>query len=159
MDYHNITSRESIQSSLNIQRGFIVSIGSDGIILVESKLTHATHACRFLQIGVGVPSLIIGDEILFLLNEGDTDGYVIGAIRKPLSVPSNQEHNSKTIPFDNQLQDCYELRFDAKERIELRCGTSSITLQRNGKIILKGVEILSRAAKQNKIKGAVVRIN
>jgi hypothetical protein len=49
--------------------------------------------------------------------------------------------------------------FDAEEEIVLRCGKSSVTLQKDGRIVLKGVEIVSRAVETNKIRGGNVIIN
>jgi hypothetical protein len=43
--------------------------------------------------------------------------------------------------------------------IVLECGLSSLVLQRDGKIVLKGVEIVSRASGNHKIRGATVKIN
>jgi len=51
------------------------------------------------------------------------------------------------------------LNLDAQEEINLRCGKSEITLRKNGKIVVKGVEIISRAVTKNKIRGASVLIN
>jgi uncharacterized protein DUF6484 len=48
---------------------------------------------------------------------------------------------------------------EAEREIVLRCGESSITLTRAGKVIIKGRYILSRSSGHNKIKGAAVDIN
>jgi hypothetical protein len=49
--------------------------------------------------------------------------------------------------------------FDAKEEILLRCGKSSILLRKNGKIVIKGTNLISRSSASNKIKGSSVNIN
>jgi hypothetical protein len=46
-----------------------------------------------------------------------------------------------------------------EEEITLVCGRSSITLTKEGRITLRGVEIVSRASRANKIRGATVNIN
>jgi hypothetical protein len=51
------------------------------------------------------------------------------------------------------------LVFAAEEEIRLVCGKSSITLTRNGRVVVKGVEIVSRGTRTNKIKGGSVSIN
>jgi hypothetical protein len=53
--------------------------------------------------------------------------------------------------------DRYEI--SAEREIVLRCGDSSITLTRAGKVIIKGNYILSRSTGYNKIKGAAIDIN
>jgi hypothetical protein len=47
----------------------------------------------------------------------------------------------------------------ADREIVLRCGASSIRLQADGKIIIKGREIVSRAKGNHKIQGGMVYIN
>ena len=43
--------------------------------------------------------------------------------------------------------------FDAKEQIVLRCGKSSITLTRAGKVLIKGAYLLSRSSGVNRVSG------
>ena len=48
---------------------------------------------------------------------------------------------------------------EAEKEIVLKCGKASITLTSEGRIILKGTNLLSRSSGANKIKGAYVSIN
>ena len=48
---------------------------------------------------------------------------------------------------------------EAEEEMILCCGKSSITLKKNGKIILRGTDLVSRSSGGNKIRGATVKIN
>jgi hypothetical protein len=52
-----------------------------------------------------------------------------------------------------------ELNFNAREKITLRCGKSSITLHANGKIVLKGEYILTDAEGINRIAGGHIELN
>lgn len=49
--------------------------------------------------------------------------------------------------------------FTAKDEIVLRCGKSSITLTRAGKIIISGEYVVSRSSGVNRIRGGSVQIN
>lgn len=51
------------------------------------------------------------------------------------------------------------LVLSAEKEIVLRCGRSSITLTRAGKILIRGRYLLSRSAGVNRIKGGSVQIN
>jgi hypothetical protein len=51
------------------------------------------------------------------------------------------------------------LVLEGGEEITIACGKSSITLRRDGRIVIKGTELVSRAAGTNKIRGATVQIN
>jgi hypothetical protein len=48
---------------------------------------------------------------------------------------------------------------EAENEIELRCGDSSITLSRDGKIIVKGAYVETYSRGVNRIKGGAVKIN
>lgn len=55
--------------------------------------------------------------------------------------------------------DSRRLDLSAQQEIVLRCGQGSITLSADGRIVLKGTNLTSRASETNKIKGASVAIN
>lgn len=48
---------------------------------------------------------------------------------------------------------------EGQDEVVLSCGKASITLGRNGKVIIKGVQLESSAAGVNRIKGGSVQIN
>jgi hypothetical protein len=51
------------------------------------------------------------------------------------------------------------LELEAKDEIVLRCGPASITLRRNGRVLIKGLCVETRATGRNRIKGGSVQIN
>ena len=51
------------------------------------------------------------------------------------------------------------LVFEADKEIQLRCGSSSLVLRMDGKVQLRGTDIVSRASRGNKVRGATVEIN
>ena len=48
---------------------------------------------------------------------------------------------------------------ESRDQIVIRCGKSSITLMSDGKIVVKGTKIISRASGENAIKGAQIKLN
>jgi hypothetical protein len=48
---------------------------------------------------------------------------------------------------------------DGKDEIVLRCGHASITLRRNGRVVIRGTYVESRSKGTNRIKGGSVLIN
>jgi len=57
------------------------------------------------------------------------------------------------------LADGESIRINGQKEIVLRCGLASITLTRDGKILLRGAYVQSRSSGVNRIKGASVQIN
>jgi len=51
------------------------------------------------------------------------------------------------------------LVIEAKREIVIRCGESSITLTRSGKILIRGRHIVSRSSGANLIRGATIEMN
>lgn len=51
------------------------------------------------------------------------------------------------------------LVIEGYDEIELRCGEATITLRRNGKIIISGARVETRSRGVNRIKGGSVKIN
>jgi len=51
------------------------------------------------------------------------------------------------------------VRLQAQEEIVLQCGESSISLKRNGRVVIRGAYIETNATTTNRIKGGNVRIN
>jgi hypothetical protein len=71
---------------------------------------------------------------------------------------------SKEVVLDKKkvkdiIVDGERIIFDAKKEVVLRCGQGSVTIRADGKIVIKGTDLLSRSKGINKIKGATVRIN
>lgn len=60
---------------------------------------------------------------------------------------------------EDVLIDGRRITFDAQEEIVLRCGRSSITLTKAGKVLIRGAYLLSRSSGVNRIKGGSVQIN
>ena len=48
---------------------------------------------------------------------------------------------------------------EAADEIVLRCGEASITLRRNGRVVIRGTHVESRSRGVNRIKGGAVQIN
>ena len=99
--------------------------------------------------------------VLLMFENGDLAlPIIVGLVRDTLPVL----HDLSKAPDETHAP--LEVRIDRKtvslvaaEQIEMRCGKSSVLLTKDGKIVLKGTEIVSRASGTNKIKGAAVKIN
>lgn len=84
---------------------------------------------------------------------------VLGQIQNPAESVSRQvqaasEHQAVDVKLDGE-----RLTLTADREIVLKCGNSSITLTRAGKIILKGDYLSTHSTGVNRIKGGSVQIN
>jgi hypothetical protein len=51
------------------------------------------------------------------------------------------------------------VRIEAGDELTLQCGAASITIVRDGRVIIRGEHVLTRARGTNRIKGGSVAIN
>jgi len=89
--------------------------------------------------------------------------FVAGNILQPLILGLVQAHASEDgttskQPFEIQ-QDGQRLVISAGQELVLKCGESTIILTKDGKITIRGKQLLSRAEGANRIKGGAVQIN
>lgn len=90
-----------------------------------------------------------GREVALLFEGGDPRRpMVMGKMVSPLAAPAQEA-----------AADGKRVEITAKEEIVLRCGESSITLTRAGKILIRGAYVLSRSSGVNRIQGGSVEIN
>jgi hypothetical protein len=80
-------------------------------------------------------------------------------VSKGESVPApaaNADGEFQVIEAD---VDGRRVRIIAKDEIVLECGQASVTLRRNGRIIIRGTYVETHSEGTNRIKGGQVRIN
>jgi len=101
-----------------------------------------------------------GRNVLLLFEKGDPDLPIIlnlmeDPLEKLMSLElSEEEKKPKEVMIDGK-----KILFEAEEEIIMKCGQGQIILRNDGKIILKGTNITSRAKNMNKVKGGAVHIN
>ena len=144
--------------------GKIVAVGEDGRILVDypdnpaGPLEARYVANRFFANETDFEN---GAPVLLGFENGDPElAIIIGRLRDTVPRPDTLK---VSMPVEKEpeevLLDGKRVVLEAAEEIELRCGKSSLILTKDGKVVMKGVEVVSRALKTNKIRGASVKIN
>ncbi len=100
-------------------------------------------------------------QILLMFENGDPQKpIIIGMIK---DKPVLKTHDEQLVLNKEKLKDIQldgeRIIFDAKKEIVLRCGEGSVTIKTDGRIIIKGTNLLSRSKGLNRIRGAAVNIN
>jgi hypothetical protein len=92
-----------------------------------------------------------GDRVLCWVDGDDREhGVVLGRIG-PSVVPAPAAAAPAALPDT--------LVLEAKQALTLRVGDGSITIREDGKILIKGKDLVSHAQRTNRIKGGAVAIN
>ena len=111
---------------------------------------------------VPLDSSHVGRGIVLFFEGGDPKlPIVMGLLQthRTAAAPSELVHSDHDAASPHWNLDGKNLDFSAQESITLRCGESSITLNRNGKIVIRGIHVVSHAAGINRIRGGSVQLN
>ena len=157
---------ESHFSRMNFQIciGNIVSLTENGQFLVNfPENPFGPLIARYIDFQLP-NDLKVGEidkPVLLAFDRNDLKSpIIIGFLNDTYHTQINKEKsNLSSWQGKDIFVDGDKLIINAQEEIVLKCGKSSIILGKDGKIVLKGVKIASRASDTNKIKGSTVNIN
>jgi len=120
-------------------------------IVLPSPLGMEPIAARSI---VPLSSERIGEEVLVAFEAGDPRSpYIIGSLWQPEQTPPSSQ------PAVEAKVDGEQVVIEGRKEIVLKCGKSSITLTRAGKVLIRGAYVLSRSSGVNRIKGGSVQVN
>lgn len=145
--------------------GQIVRVERNGNVFISfPENQHEPLLARFvssLKIDLLKQAALSGQQILLIFEKGDPQLPIIidtlySFIDEMIDAP---ELDLQADEAQNVTIDGKQISFNAKEQIVLRCGRSSITLTKAGKVLIRGAYLLSRSSGANRIKGGSVQIN
>jgi hypothetical protein len=140
--------------------GWIVAVRSgqdDTVVMVDFPGSpHGTHPAR---LGIALEAAAIEAAItrrqpaVLVFENGDPLlPIVVGLVQAPSQAPAE----ATTIEAD---VDGKRVRVVGKDEIVLQCGQASVTLRRNGRIVIRGTYVETHSEGTNRIKGGQVQIN
>jgi len=117
----------------------VAPVTEDQEVTCERLVTSDTHELR----------LAPHDSVLVWSASNNGHGVILGRIAVgPAPVNATESEH---------LPD--ELVIEANHTLTLKCGSGSITIREDGKILIKGKDLVSHAQRLNRIKGGAVQIN
>ena len=100
------------------------------------------------------------------------DRPVILGVVQGLPLPEAQAQQEpergeeELAPFEGErliperaIVDGHHISLHGREEIELRCGKASITLNKSGRVVIRGTELISYSSGSNRIRGGSVELN
>jgi hypothetical protein len=93
----------------------------------------------------------VGREVALMFESGDPSKPILLGVLQRQGRP---ETKALQVELNGET-----LTFTGREEIVLKCGKSSLTLTRAGKVLLRGAYVSSRSSGVNRIKGGSVQIN
>jgi hypothetical protein len=100
-------------------------------------------------------------QTVVLFEHGDRSRPLIVGFIETLQPepPVAQPDDKETTPVIEADVDGKRVRVTAQDEIVLECGSASVTLRRNGRVIIRGTYVETRSEGTNRIKGGQVQIN
>jgi hypothetical protein len=148
IDQTTSTNREA--APVNLTCGTIADILESGEIMVQVPPHRTTLIrCDVLETSTNVTlQLSLGDRVLVMNSEfPEQNGVLLGRVGR-YRMPQAQASQ----PPDHVV-------VEAKETLTLKCGESSVDLRNDGKLMIRGKDVLTRAKRSHRIKAGTVAIN
>jgi hypothetical protein len=135
----------------------VCDVVDDHIVVVSLRQDPSRSLrCTLLhQIGTAAKTIALGQSVLVWIDHAGSGGVILGALGTRPETRSSQAHTPNATEGDMPE----ELLIEARESLTLRVGDGSITIRADGKILIKGKELVSHAKNVNRIKGGAVAIN
>jgi hypothetical protein len=132
--------------------GTVVGFADDGATPLVTYPGQPTAAALRARATVDLHAAHIGCDAVLMFDAGEpSKPIVLGCLRDATGVaPEVRAH----LEADGE-----RLVLSAKDQIVLRCGKASITLTREGKVIVQGAYVSNRSTGVLRIKGGAVHIN
>lgn len=128
----------------------VVLQGTSSDIIVCDVLHSSEQSLRFSE----------GDSVLILVPGGEGEhGVVLGRIGPARALISSEVSDLIEGESESSSGLPETLVLEAKKSLTLRVGDGSITIRADGKILIKGKDLVSHAQRTNRIKGGSVSIN
>ncbi len=99
-------------------------------------------------------------SVLLVFEEERSDRpVVVGLLDAQAEAPTPSVAPAPVAKPIDAVVDGRRIVLQANDEIELRCGEASITLRRNGRVVIRGAYVETRARGVNRVKGGSVQIN
>jgi hypothetical protein len=98
-------------------------------------------------------------EVLLSFDAERSDRPIVVGLIEARPRPVSPSQGDAHAPMQEVTVDGRRVVLDAKDEIVLKCGEASITLRRNGRVVIRGAYVETRSRGVNRIKGGSVQIN
>lgn len=153
--------KNSEQGQRHLVRGTIVAIESETLygVSMEAGEGRRLVVADLLVTSQATLRLRLGDAVLcWLENDDHGRGVILGRIG-PAETTAGEDDMASTTGPEEGSQAPDTLVIEAKQSLTLRVGEGSITIREDGRILIKGKDLVSHAQRMNRIKGGAVAIN
>lgn len=143
------------------------------LVTVVSLTPDGTPAVRLARDGAAVPArlavrttlarietaILLQQQAVVVFESGDRSRPIILGFLEAVEPVDGDANAPDRMPAIEADVDGKRVRVTAEDEIVLECGSASVTLRRNGRVIIRGTYVETRSEGTNRIKGGQVQIN
>lgn len=139
--------------------GKILTVNPDGTVRIELPGTADSRPAR---VGADLSAEVLaaaaneGREAILAFENGDPALPVVMGLMRRAEPATEDDRPAQHV---DARVDGRRVRILAQDEIVLECGSASITLRRNGRVVIRGEYVETYSEGTNRIKGGQVRIN
>lgn len=149
---------ETMFDASSVHLATIVSLTDEGEIQVQldpggpAVTARLAVAVNRERIGIAIAQC---QQTVVVFENGDrAKPIIIGFIETIEATPPATDVQVIEADVDGK-----RVRVTAQDEIVLQCGSASVTLRRNGRVVIRGTYVETRSEGTNRIKGGQVQIN
>jgi hypothetical protein len=145
-------------SASAMSRAQVIRSDSDGTLWVACDGDMDELACDVLLTAPATSSgYCPGDDVLVWRHLAQPRGIIMGRVGRQAVEHASAREAAQDDGAAASLPD--ELVIEARSSLTLRVGDGSITIREDGRILIKGRDLVSHAKRLNRIRGGSVTIN
>jgi Domain of unknown function (DUF6484) len=135
--------------------GHLLAIKDDGMTALVNHPNHFESSALCARTIVELRATHVGRPVLLVFENADPSRpIIVGTVLGDQRFMLQPKPGSVEVDADGE-----RLIVTAKEQLVLRCGSASITLTREGEVLVRGTLVSTHASGVNRITGGSVQIN
>ncbi|RKH55960.1 hypothetical protein D7V93_21385 [Corallococcus llansteffanensis] len=160
-----VLQKEQAEPIWTPRTGWIIGVDSRGrpVVDFEGNTVGPRIARRLVHLVPQMLRAVIDQRrpVVLRFEDGDALLPIIVAVDEPQALPPEQKPEvlERTASRGSGQDEGAFRLIEGKDELVLQCGKASITLRRNGKVIIKGTYVETHSEGVNRIKGGSVQFN
>ncbi len=139
--------------------GRVVDVPQDGYLLVQYGDNEPSRARMVSDLAGKSGEQLLGKEVILLFENNNPEKAIAIASLQPAGDFASALEAASRAKQVHARVDGETVLIKAEQKLELRVGKASIVIDSNGKITIRGANLLSRSTGPIRIKGGHVEIN